>query len=111
MSRTSTRRHPPSGPRKGSGPITGVRGNGGRPPKVIEIKPLSGRRILVVYLLLVAALTGLAGQMVAQAMTGDASRFDVFARLRHRTFPGGALLRMPALVLGMAWYRLRDLLG
>jgi gamma-glutamylputrescine oxidase len=57
------------------------------------------------------ALTGLAGQMVAQAMTGDASRFDVFARLRHRTFPGGALLRMPALVLGMAWYRLRDLLG
>jgi gamma-glutamylputrescine oxidase len=57
------------------------------------------------------ALTGLAGQLVAQAMTGDASRFDVFARLRHRTFPGGALLRMPALVLGMAWYRLRDLLG
>ena len=57
------------------------------------------------------ALTGLAGQMVAQAMTGDASRFDVFAKLRHRAFPGGALLRMPALVLGMAWYRLRDLLG
>jgi gamma-glutamylputrescine oxidase len=57
------------------------------------------------------ALTGLAGQMVAQAMTGDASRFDVFARLRRRTFPGGAFLRMPALVLGMAWYRLRDLLG
>ena len=57
------------------------------------------------------ALTGLAGQLVAQAMTGDASRFDVFARLRHRAFPGGALLRMPALVLGMAWYRLRDLLG
>jgi gamma-glutamylputrescine oxidase len=57
------------------------------------------------------ALTGLAGQLVAQAMTGDASRFDVFARLHHRAFPGGALLRMPALVLGMAWYRLRDLLG
>ena len=57
------------------------------------------------------ALTGLAGQLVAQAMTGDASRLDVFARLRHRAFPGGPLLRMPALVLGMAWYRLRDLLG
>lgn len=57
------------------------------------------------------ALTGLAGQMVAQAMTGDASRFDVFARLRHRDFPGGEWLRRPALVLGMAWYRLRDLLG
>ena len=57
------------------------------------------------------ALTGLAGRLVAEAMAGDASRFDVFARLRHRPFPGGALLRMPALVLGMAWYRLRDLLG
>lgn len=57
------------------------------------------------------ALTGLAGRLVAEAVAGDASRFDVFARLKHRPFPGGALLRMPALVLGMAWYRLRDMLG
>ncbi len=57
------------------------------------------------------ALTGLAGRLVAEAMAGDASRFDVFARLHHRPFPGGALLRTPALVLGMAWYRLRDMLG
>lgn len=57
------------------------------------------------------ALTGLAGRLVAEAMTGDASRFDVFARLTHHAFPGGRMLRMPALVLGMAWYRLRDLLG
>ena len=57
------------------------------------------------------ALTGLAGRVVAEAMAGDASRFDVFARLKHRAFPGGALLRTPALVLGMAWYRLRDMLG
>jgi gamma-glutamylputrescine oxidase len=54
-------------------------------------------------------LTGLAGQLVAQAMTGDAARFDVFARLRHAPFPGGDLLRMPSLVLGMAWYRFMDL--
>ena len=57
------------------------------------------------------ALTGLAGALVAEAMGGDATRFDVFARLRHRPFPGGPWLRTPALVLGMAWYRLRDLLG
>ena len=56
------------------------------------------------------ALTGLAGRLVAEAMTGDASRFDVFARLQHRNFPGGHLMRTPALVLGMAWYRLKDLL-
>ncbi len=56
------------------------------------------------------ALTGIAGKLVAEAMHGDASRFDVFARLRHRPFPGGALLRTPALVAGMAWYRLKDVL-
>jgi gamma-glutamylputrescine oxidase len=55
------------------------------------------------------ALTGLAGRLVAEAMAGDAGRFDLFSRLAHRPFPGGRLLRTPALVLGMAWYRLRDL--
>jgi gamma-glutamylputrescine oxidase len=56
------------------------------------------------------ALTGIAGQLVAEAIAGQAERFDVFTQLRHRNFPGGAALRMPALVLAMAWYRLRDLL-
>ena len=57
------------------------------------------------------ALTGLAGRLVAEAIAGDSGRFDVFARLRHRPFPGGRLLRTPALVLGMAWYRMRDLIA
>lgn len=57
------------------------------------------------------ALTGLAGRLVAEAMAGDATRFDVFARLRHRNFPGGQLWRTPALVLAMAAFRLRDMLG
>ena len=48
--------------------------------------------------------------LIAEAVAGTAERFDVFARLPHRPFPGGRLLRMPALVLAMAWYRLRDLL-
>ena len=56
------------------------------------------------------ALTGLAGKLVAEAMAGDATRFDTFARLKHRPFPGGRALRTPALVLGMAYYRLKDLL-
>jgi gamma-glutamylputrescine oxidase len=56
------------------------------------------------------ALTGLAGKLVAEAMAGDASRFDVFARLKHMPFPGGAALRTPALVLGMAYARLKDLM-
>ena len=56
------------------------------------------------------ALTGLAGKLVAEAIAGLAERFDIFAGIRQRAFPGGRLLRMPALVAGMAYYRLRDLL-
>jgi gamma-glutamylputrescine oxidase len=54
------------------------------------------------------ALTGLAGQLVAQAVAGQAERFDVFAKLQHRSFPGGPMLRTPSLVLGMLYHRLRD---
>ncbi len=54
------------------------------------------------------ALTGLAGQLVAESVLGQAGRFDVFARLRHHRFPGGPLLRTPSLALGMWWHRLRD---
>jgi len=54
------------------------------------------------------ALTGIAGKMVAEAIAGQAERFDLFARIRHRNFPGGRLLRMPSLVLAMLWYRMRD---
>jgi gamma-glutamylputrescine oxidase len=74
----------------------------GAPANIYYLQGFSGHGL---------ALTGLAGRLVAEAMTGDAGRFDVFARLRHAPFPGGPLLRMPTLVLGMAWYRLRDLLG
>lgn len=56
------------------------------------------------------AITGLAGKIIAEAIGGDDSRLAIFERLRHRTFPGGTLLRTPALVLGMAWFRLRDYL-
>ena len=55
------------------------------------------------------ALTGIAGKLVAQAIAGTAERFDVFAKIPHRSFPGTAL-RRPALALAMLYYRLRDLL-
>ena len=41
----------------------------------------------------------------------DATHDGPNPRLKLRPFPGGRALRTPALVLGMAWYRLRDLLG
>jgi gamma-glutamylputrescine oxidase len=54
------------------------------------------------------ALASLAGKLMAEAIAGTAERFDVFAGIAHRGFPGGTLLRRPASVLGMLWYALRD---
>jgi len=56
------------------------------------------------------AFSGMAGKLVAEAIAGQAERFDMFARIRHHAFPGGALLRTPALMLGAFYYRLRDML-
>jgi gamma-glutamylputrescine oxidase len=56
------------------------------------------------------ALAGMAGKLVAEAIAGQTESFDLFARIRHHPFPGGALMRTPALVLGMLYYRLRDAL-
>jgi gamma-glutamylputrescine oxidase len=56
------------------------------------------------------ALTGLGGRLIAEAVAGTAERFDVFSRLPHRDFPGGAALRRPSLVAAMLYYRLRDLI-
>jgi gamma-glutamylputrescine oxidase len=55
------------------------------------------------------ALTGLAGKLIAEAIAGQAERFDVFARLPHPDFPPEPL-RTPAVLLAAMWYRLRDLL-
>lgn len=57
------------------------------------------------------ALTGLAGQLVAEAIAGQSAGLDLYARLKHRPFPGGPWLRTPTLALGMLWHRWRDLVG
>jgi gamma-glutamylputrescine oxidase len=54
------------------------------------------------------ALATLAGQLIAEAVAGTTERFDVMASLPVHRFPGGMLLRFPALVLGMLYYGLRD---
>ncbi|HET7202128.1 MAG TPA: FAD-binding oxidoreductase [Steroidobacteraceae bacterium] len=70
-------------------------------PNVYYLQGFSGHGI---------ALTGIAGKLVAETIAGQAERFDLFTRLRHRNFPGGPALRMPGLVLAMLWFRLKDLL-
>ena len=49
-----------------------------------------------------------AGKLLAEAITGEQDRFDVFAKLPAPPFPGGKLLRYPTMVLAMTWYALRD---
>ncbi len=54
------------------------------------------------------ALATLGGKLAAEAIAGQAERFDLMADLPTRPFPGGAALRWPLLVLAMVWFSLRD---
>lgn len=55
--------------------------------------------------------THLAGKILAEAIRGQAERFDAFANLPHYPFPGGRLLRIPFTAMGALYYQLRDKLG
>jgi gamma-glutamylputrescine oxidase len=70
-------------------------------PNVYFLQGFSGHGI---------TLTGIAGKLAAEAISGTAERFDLFSRIPHRGFPGGMAMRRPALVLAMMYYRLRDML-
>jgi gamma-glutamylputrescine oxidase len=57
------------------------------------------------------AMATMAGKVLAEAVAGQAGRFDLMAGLPSPPFPGGAALRWPMLVLAMTWYSMRDRLG
>lgn len=54
------------------------------------------------------AMGTLAGKLMAEAINGQAGRFDVMASVPSPTFPGGASLRWPLMVAAMLWFSLRD---
>ncbi len=54
------------------------------------------------------ALATLGGKLAAEAVLGQAGRFDLMAQVPSPRFPGGAALRWPLLVLAMVWFSLRD---
>ena len=54
--------------------------------------------------------TGLAGNLISEAIRGHSERLDLFANIQHRPVPGGRALRTPMLVAAMVWYKLRDAL-
>ncbi|MCE6951002.1 FAD-binding oxidoreductase [Cereibacter sphaeroides] len=71
-------------------------------PNVLSASGYSGHGV---------ALATLAGRILAEAVAGQAERFDLMASLPQPRFPGGAALRWPMLVLAMTWYSMRDRLG
>jgi gamma-glutamylputrescine oxidase len=71
-------------------------------PNVLSASGYSGHGV---------ALATLAGRILAEAVGGQAERFDLMARLPTPRFPGGVALRWPMLVLAMTWYSMRDRLG
>jgi gamma-glutamylputrescine oxidase len=54
------------------------------------------------------AMANMGGKLVADAIMGQAERFDLFSNLDHLPFPGGRWLRWPGLVAGMLYYAMLD---
>ncbi|MDE2349581.1 MAG: FAD-binding oxidoreductase [Gammaproteobacteria bacterium] len=48
------------------------------------------------------------GRILADAIAGERTRFELLARVPVPAFPGGPALRWPTLVAAMSWYALRD---
>ena len=54
------------------------------------------------------AMATMAGKIAAEAIAGQAEKFDLMANVPTHRFPGGATLRWPLLVLAMVWYGMLD---
>ena len=54
------------------------------------------------------SMATLGGKIMADAIAGETENMDIFGRIPTLSFPGGAWLRYPGLVLGMSYYALRD---
>jgi gamma-glutamylputrescine oxidase len=70
-------------------------------PNAYFIQGLSGHGMVI---------SGVAGKLFSEVIGGTAERFDMYAKIPHRDFPGGTYFRRPALVLAMLWFRILDLL-
>ena len=57
------------------------------------------------------APTHMSAKLIAEAITGQAERYDIMANIKHPPFPGGRYLMQPAYTLGMLYYKMRDQIG
>ena len=56
------------------------------------------------------APTHMTGRILAEAVDGDTHRFDIMNKMFHLPWPGGKLLRRPAMAVGMMWYKMLDII-
>ncbi len=54
------------------------------------------------------AMATVGGRLLAEAIAGQAERFDLMAQVPTHPFPGGTALRQPLLIAAMLWFALRD---
>ncbi|PJG85469.1 NAD(P)/FAD-dependent oxidoreductase [Conservatibacter flavescens] len=54
------------------------------------------------------ALSGLAGRIISEAICGDATRLQIFERLKVPSLYGGKLVKKLALAVGKPYYRMLD---
>ena len=71
-------------------------------PNVLAASACSGNGI---------AMATMTGRILADTVHTTSASFDLLANLPQRSFPGGAVLRWPLLILAMTWYSMRDRLG
>ena len=57
------------------------------------------------------ALAGLAGRLMAEAVAGQAERFDTLSQLPVNPLPLGPFAQGPVMALAMLWFSLRDRIG
>lgn len=69
------------------------------PPNIYYAQGYSGHGVV---------LSAYAGKLIADAIDGDPTGFNVLERAPVYPFPGGTLLRYPGLVAGMLWYSMLD---
>lgn len=53
----------------------------------------------------------MSAKLVAEAIAGQAERYDILASIKHSPFPGGKYLMQPAYSIGMLYYKMRDVIG